>query len=274
MSSTNFGSGHALRISLLTISLILVLISVNYGAGAGPNIIYLDNNSSSEAGITYTQDVPFARESIDDIIKRESKRTTPIPKEQRVVPFQKGPSPKELPSNAKPKRKAVPQETNSYPLVLSPNNSLSGLSDNNRVIPPDTMGAVGPSHLLETLNSEVGIFNKSTGALISSVSLQAFWSSLGTGIGQPANSPFDPKSIYDQNSGRFIVMTLGKTVSPQRSWLMIAVSQTSDPNGLWNKWAIDARQSSNNWADYPGLGADANNVYITANSISEEMLKN
>ena len=112
MASTNFGSGHTLRISLLTISLILVLISVNYGAGAGPNIIYLDNNSSSEAGITYTQDVPFVKESIDDIIKRESKRTTPIPKEQRVVPFQKGPSPKELPSNAKPKRKAVPQETN------------------------------------------------------------------------------------------------------------------------------------------------------------------
>ena len=33
-----------------------------YGAGAGAYFVYLDNNSSSEAGTTYTTDVPFANE--------------------------------------------------------------------------------------------------------------------------------------------------------------------------------------------------------------------
>ena len=62
MSSTNIHSGHTLRIYLVIMALITVLISVYYGAGAGAYFVYLDNNSSSEAGTTYTTDVPFANE--------------------------------------------------------------------------------------------------------------------------------------------------------------------------------------------------------------------
>ena len=50
---------------------------------------------------------------------------------------------------------------------------------------------------------------------------------------------------------------------------MIAVSSTSDPTGAWIKWAIDADMDddvqTNNSADFPGLGVDAFNVYVTAN---------
>ncbi len=51
---------------------------------------------------------------------------------------------------------------------------------------------------------------------------------------------------------------------------MIAVSPPSDPTGAWSKWAIDADldnnvQQFNNVADFPGLGVDAFNVYVTAN---------
>ncbi len=265
MISKNVRAGYTLGIALGTIALVILLLDVNYGAGANPSPITENNNSSSETGITYTQEVPFAKESIKDIIERESKRPAPIPK-QRVIPFRKGPQAEKLPGQAGP-QSALPQETTGFPLAPALGSNFTGLSDNNQVIPPDTMGAVGPSYLLETLNSEVGIFNKNTGALISNVSLQAFWSSLGTGAGQPANFPFDPKALYDQSSGRFIVVTLGGTSSPS-SWLMIAVSNTSDPNGIWNKWAIDADQNSGNWADYPGLGVDANNVYVSANMFS------
>ena len=51
---------------------------------------------------------------------------------------------------------------------------------------------------------------------------------------------------------------------------MIAVSPPSDPTGAWNKWAIDADVDNDvvqtiASADYPGLGVDQFNIYVTAN---------
>ncbi len=132
------------------------------------------------------------------------------------------------------------------------------------------MGAAGPNHLVSLLNSDFGVFDKTTGAVLqSTISLQSFWGSLGTGAGEPADFPFDTKILYDQHSGRFVAITLGGTSAPD-SWVMVAVSSTSDPTGAWSKWAIDADldndvQTFNNSADFPGLGVDAFNVYVTAN---------
>lgn len=136
------------------------------------------------------------------------------------------------------------------------------------VIPPDTMGAVGPNHLVSLLNSDFGVFDKTTGAVLQKIPLQSFWGSLGTAAGRPANFPFDTKILYDQHSGRFVAITLGGLSAPG-SWVMIAIS-SPDPTGAWNKWAIDADKDNNvqlfnNSADFPGLGVDAFNVYVTAN---------
>jgi hypothetical protein len=93
--------------------------------------------------------------------------------------------------------------------------SFVGMLDNNTVIPPDTHGAAGPSHLVSILNRGFAVFNKSTGATIGApISLQAFWAALGTGPGQPAQDPFDPKVLYDQYSGRFIVVSDGGGPQP------------------------------------------------------------
>jgi hypothetical protein len=51
---------------------------------------------------------------------------------------------------------------------------------------------------------------------------------------------------------------------------MIAVSATDDALGVWYKWAIDADIDGGtvqtlNWADFPGVGIDANNLYVAAN---------
>jgi hypothetical protein len=130
------------------------------------------------------------------------------------------------------------------------------------------MGAVGPNHLVSLLNSDFGVFDKA-GHVLQSADLQVFWSSLGTDPGQPAHFPFDPKILYDQHSGRFVAITLGGKSAPG-SWVMIAVSSTSDPTGDWSKWAIEADKDNKvqlfyNSADFPGLGVDAFNVYVTAN---------
>jgi hypothetical protein len=139
------------------------------------------------------------------------------------------------------------------------------------VIPPDTMGAVGPNHLVSLLNSDFGVFDKTTGALLQNqkIPLQSFWASLGTAAGEPANFPFDTKVLYDPSSDRFFAVTLGGTNSPD-SWILVAVSSTPDPTGAWSKWAIDADRDNDvqqfqNWADFPGVGLDGNNLYVSAN---------
>ena len=265
------------KVSLLFISILIAFAIILTGCGAGGSTSSTTPSTAlSEKGIPETIEVPFSKETINEVKKRESIGSEVI-REPRVIPFQKQPPPKELkeeplPEPKKPDTGAEPQSRLIYkypqPKVPALSNNFSGLGDAGTVIPPDTMGAVGPSHLMEILNDRVGFFNKSTGQLISSVTLQSFWSSLGTGTGQPANYPFDPKVIYDQYNGRFIAVTLGGAASSS-SWIMLGVSATSDPTGTWYKWAIDAdvegSTQTGNYADFPGLGIDADNVYITVN---------
>ena len=145
--------------------------------------------------------------------------------------------------------------------VLAPalSTNFTGSSDNLNFIPPDTMGAVGPSHLMETLNGTVTYFNKSSGAQISSGTLNAFWTNRPLGL-----TTFDPKVVYDQHSSRFIVVSLAGT-STVNSTVLVGVSATSDPTGTWSLYSFSGVESGTWWSDYPGLGVDANNVYLSFN---------
>jgi hypothetical protein len=136
------------------------------------------------------------------------------------------------------------------------------------VIPPNAMGAAGPFHLVAMPVSDFGVFDKA-GALLESVPLDEFWAGLVTPPGVPADFPFDTRVLFDQHSGRFVAVAMDCTVNPH-SWLMIAVSATDNALGVWNKWAIDAdidgeATQTLNWADFPGVGIDANNLYVAAN---------
>ncbi len=236
----------------------------------------------AETGVTITQRVPFAKGPFESVTRDAAPAAPQAP---TAVPFLIGPPPVELIAPAAPAAPAVsPSPAVPTPLVppvsLAPalSTSFPGLGDPGTVIPPDTMGAAGPSHLVSILNSEVGIFSKSTGVLlVPAQTLREFWSPLGTGPGQPAASPFDPKILYDQGSGRFVAVTLGgntRAGNPDpSSWLLVAVSETSDPTGAWNRWAIPANQDvANRWADFPGLGIDDGHVYVSCNMFSAASL--
>jgi hypothetical protein len=79
-----------------------------------------------------------------------------------------------------------------------PEASFTGTGDNGTIIPPDTMGAVGPNNVVESLNNNFQIFNRS-GALISSVTQTGFWSKVSV------SEVFDPRITYDPYNGRWIV---------------------------------------------------------------------
>lgn len=132
--------------------------------------------------------------------------------------------------------------------------------------PPDPTIAVGPTHIVETVNQSIAFFNKDGtmefSAPLGSPGTPGFFEGLGAG-----DFTFDPKCFYDHNAERFVVIVL-ETYTATEAWIDIAVSDDSDPNGVWHKYrtfSVIEINNSNYWVDYPGFGFDDDAFYVTNN---------
>lgn len=181
---------------------------------------------------------------------------------RRVVPFMPMPPRPAVPAGL-PVRKAVaplpPAPAQPLPLAPSPAPAASfkALDDDDTSIPPDTQGAVGPNHLMVTLNRGVRIQDR-LGTALSTVSLVSFWSSTA------ATGVFDPRVVYDPFNNRWI-FTNASDASSAASSVLLGVTQTSDPTGKWNLYRITADSGGMNWADFPSLGFNKDWVVVTVN---------
>ena len=132
-------------------------------------------------------------------------------------------------------------------------------------IPPDTMGAVGDNHVMTMTNEKV-IIHTRDGRILSTVTLDDFWATVLLGGLPPLT--FDPKVLYDRFNDRYIIVTTANAQDPTSATLF-AVSQTNDPTGSYNRFAIDADATATTeggrWADYPSMGFNQNWVTIQVN---------
>ncbi|MCA1833885.1 MAG: hypothetical protein LC750_14385 [Actinobacteria bacterium] len=133
-------------------------------------------------------------------------------------------------------------------------------ADNNTAVPPDTHGAVGPNHVMTVLNTVVQVHARTGGAPVSSVTLDGFWNALLPG----STFAFDPKVFYDSGKARWIFVAVRGVESPS-SAVLIGVSQSTDPTGDWNLYAIDADSNDGLWADYPSVGFNRNWITVQVN---------
>jgi len=156
--------------------------------------------------------------------------------------------------------KILPRTQRVTPRTLSVTGFQALLDNHTSLLPPDTMGAVGPNHIMTMLNTEVLIQSKA-GATISTVSLRGFWTAPQTGL---SGSPFDSHVIYDALSSRWIAICGANARSPH-SQIWLAVSATSDPAGTWTFYSFQADVAGLNWADYPLLGVNSKWIAITTN---------
>ena len=128
----------------------------------------------------------------------------------------------------------------------SPDTTFAGLMDNGNSIPPDVNGAAGPYHLMQTLNTDVRICDKSGNELFTT-SLDAWWADL------PGSSTFDPKIDYDPYQNRWIMITPSGNNSTN-SRMYLGVSTTENPLDDWNFYWFDTDPEGSLWFDYPNLG--------------------
>src|SRR5512141_2451502 len=91
-------------------------------------------------------------------------------------------------------------------------------------IPPDTMGAVGTTHIVSVTNDRLRIQTRD-GAELARMTLTSFWAGV-TIKGAPV-SAFDPKVFFDRFNSRFILISSANGQSIN-SGALFAVSQTAD----------------------------------------------
>jgi hypothetical protein len=137
-----------------------------------------------------------------------------------------------------------------------------GLRDNEPRVPPDTHGAVGPSHVMAMLNTQVHIQDK-TGVDVSGwpVNLEAFWASTGAG-----DFFYDPRIIYDSSTGRWLATVLSEF------GVHLAIHSGPDPSvGSWSFFTIAAYEEGALYPDFPDIGCNLDWIALTANIIDEAL---
>ncbi len=178
----------------------------------------------------------------------------------------------------------IPRKTTGNPEVIATIDGINFDEDAANAgfyfIPPDPHGAAGPTRLVSVTNTSIEWHTK---AGVQEASMRLGHNGI-TAVGSffeplmPVNPLFDPKVIFDQFAGRFVVVALervstGLIDDPGNvSRILVAVSDDADPNGVWYYFAIGSKLMigavdglHEAWADYPGLAVDEEAIYITNN---------
>jgi hypothetical protein len=257
------GSSGPGRFAILACAALTVLASARVGAATGASVEIPLAGSAGFADLAAREAAAKGGGMLALAAAVPAPRRMPMPAPREIGPAGPSPgaaSPASLDGSGDPSAASGPSAPVAQPVEnLLAGSSFQALADSGVTIPPDTMGAVGPNHLVTMLNSQVRIQNKS-GGILGTVSLSTFFTS-GTGL---SGSPFDPHVIYDSLSGRWIAVAdanAGLTTAK----VFLAVSATNDPTGIWRFYSIDADAADTNWADFPGLGVNSTWIALTNN---------
>ena len=129
--------------------------------------------------------------------------------------------------------------------------------------PPDTQIAVGPSSVVELVNRNVTVWSKG-GTLLKATDFPTFFgpSSVGWNL-------FNPRVLYDQDGGRFFAVaaaTKGNSTSVVDDLVYYAISNTSDPAGVWTVSAFQPQaptQTGKALPSQPRLGVNRNMLVLS-----------
>lgn len=119
-------------------------------------------------------------------------------------------------------------------------------------LPPDTNAAVGNNYVVETVNLQIRIFNKATGAVLLDEPLSTLFGSPGAGS--------DPYVLYDDIADRWYVSVIDGTFTG----LSLAVSADGNPlDGFPHIYDLTAGIGGG--PDYPKPGFNKDAIFISYN---------
>ncbi|MCB9850982.1 MAG: hypothetical protein H6817_09805 [Phycisphaerales bacterium] len=171
-----------------------------------------------------------------------------------------------------------------YRLTSIPLNFLgSQFNVDSGFFPPDTMGAVGPDHIVELINGRYDVYQKSTGIEVETQSLVGFFVTK-VGLASPpvnscvadvctlsgadcsvnacrANTIVDPRIVFDPRTNRWFAVGIDLFSNNN---IYVARSDTDDPTGDWDgvRFAADTVGGGDEFHDYPTMSVDADGLFI------------
>lgn len=141
----------------------------------------------------------------------------------------------------------------------TPNVSFDGLDFANWGAghPPDENGDVGPTYYIQTVNTSIGIFDKSV--RVAAFTFDTFMSQGSFENLCDTDNFGDPVVLYDAFEDRWFITDFAfqldgsfNVINPPGSFQCIAVSKTGDPvTGGWNFYSIN---TTGGLGDYPKFG--------------------
>jgi len=156
--------------------------------------------------------------------------------------------------------------------------------------PPDQGLCIGKGFVIEPINDAFAIYDTNGKALTGVNALNQFYlrpPSINRTTGVAGDFISDPKCYFDPVGQRFI-QTVLEIDAPgnfsgrapfNRTHVLIAVSQTSDPTGAWNLFSFDTSDDGLNGTpahagcpclpDQPLLGANRDGVFIDVNEFQD-----
>ncbi len=153
----------------------------------------------------------------------------------------------------------------SEPATVSTQSNFEGINNVNGVLPPDTVGAVGPYHYVQMVNLAFAIYDKSGTKLYGPVDINTLWQGFG-GACESRNDG-DPVVLYDHLDDRWLMSQFALPKFPRGPFYQcIAVSDGPDPNPLnatWHRYEFTISQSKLN--DYPKFGVWPDGYYMSTN---------
>ncbi len=149
-------------------------------------------------------------------------------------------------------------QTQSIP-PLNPSVEFTAIIDDISTIPPDVAGAVGANHVMTTLNNGIMIQDK-TGGNATFIDDNVFFENV-----RQTTSVYDPKILYDKFTQRYYFFDLDGAFDPISN-VLLAVSQTNDPTGLWNLYRFKTNTGEETiWFDFPTVGYNKDWLIVSGN---------
>jgi hypothetical protein len=128
--------------------------------------------------------------------------------------------------------------------------------------PPDPNIAVGPNHIVASVNVVTEIYDKSGNSLVGPFPLNDLWS----GFGGPCENDNDgyPIALYDPFNNRFVLTQFAVSTGQH---LCVAVSTSADPTGSYYLYAFDFVD----FPDYPKFGITSDALLVSVRNFGASL---
>jgi hypothetical protein len=128
-------------------------------------------------------------------------------------------------------------------------------------VPNDnTMAISDSSMLMSAINTTIRFYDVPNDTLLKTISLTAFSDSLSVN-----SSQYDPKLLYDPQEDKFVMACLAG-FTDSTSNIVLGFSETNDPLGLWNLYALPGNPlNDTSWTDYPAIALTQDELFLSVN---------